>query len=94
MALLTYPSLVNYEEQQGLFWPTCPPKQSTETGETAAFEDFLRSFKSSSTEAENALDELNINDDDNDEYDFMDETAEGAGQRRSKTKYMDHLQRV
>lgn len=54
----------------------------------------MRSFKSSSTEAENALDELNINDDDNDEYDFMDETAEGAGQRRSKTKYMDHLQRV
>ncbi|KAH0393076.1 MCM-domain-containing protein, partial [Aureobasidium melanogenum] len=77
MALLTYPSLINYEEQQ------------------AAFEDFLRSFKASSTEAQDALDELNIDDNDNDEYDFMDETADGAAQRRSsKPKYMDHLQRV
>ncbi|KAG9943571.1 MCM-domain-containing protein, partial [Aureobasidium melanogenum] len=77
MALLTYPSLINYEEQQ------------------AAFEDFLRSFKASSTEAQDALDELNIDDNDNDEYDFMDETADGAAQRRSsKPKYMEHLQRV
>jgi DNA replication licensing factor MCM7 len=55
----------------------------------------LRSFKPSSTTAEDGLNELNINDNDNDEYDFMDETADGAAQRRApKTIYMDQLQRV
>ena len=52
----------------------------------------MRSFKASSTEAEDALDDLNLNEDD--EYEFMDEAADGAGQRRSKTKYLDQLQRV
>lgn len=58
------------------------------------FEDFLRNFKSSSTEAEDALEDLNLNADDaSDEYDFMDD-ANGVRTRRSKQKYMDILQDV
>ncbi|KAL1304596.1 hypothetical protein AAFC00_003565 [Neodothiora populina] len=89
MALLTYKSLINYEEQQ------------------AAFEDFLRSFKSSSTEAADALDDLKLNEqDDDNEYDFMDESEEEGAQQqpgesgrrtrqnRSKAKYMNLLQNV
>lgn len=70
------------------------------TYHTAAFEDFLRSFKSSSTEAADALDGLNLAEDEDDEYDFMDESeAEGAQRRqrqqtRSKAKYMNLLQDV
>lgn len=67
----------------------------------AAFEDFLRSFKSSSTEAADALDSLDLNEhDEDDEYDFMDETEEDGAQRRgtrptrSKAKYMNVLQDV
>ncbi|KAK5107813.1 hypothetical protein LTR62_000627 [Meristemomyces frigidus] len=63
----------------------------------AAFEDFLRNFKSSTTETEDALDGLNL-DGDSDEYDFMDDADNAVqGQRRntrSKTKYMNILQDV
>lgn len=61
-----------------------------------AFEDFLRNFKSSSTETEDALEDLNLNGDgDSDDYDFMDD-AGGAqhGRRKTKNKYMDMLQKV
>ena len=61
-----------------------------------SFEDFLRNFKSSSTEAEDALEDLNLNADNaSDEYDFMDDAGKGGSQkRRTKHKYMDLLQSV
>ena len=61
-----------------------------------SFEDFLRNFKSSSTEAEDALEDLNLNADNaSDEYDFMDDAGKGGSQkRRTKHKYMDLLQNV
>ncbi|KAK4552971.1 DNA replication licensing factor MCM7 [Recurvomyces mirabilis] len=62
----------------------------------AAFEDFLRNFKSSTTETEDALDDLRL-DGDSDEYDFMDAddaTREQRRETRSKTKYMNVLQDV
>ncbi|KAF2142176.1 uncharacterized protein K452DRAFT_270955 [Aplosporella prunicola CBS 121167] len=65
----------------------------------AAFEDFLRSYKSSSTEAADALEDLQI--DGEDEYDFMDESDDGEAAQRSrrrdrdpKVKYMQMLQDV
>jgi DNA replication licensing factor MCM7 len=67
----------------------------------AAFEDFLNNFKTSSSEAESALQNLNIDDED-DEYDFMDESGDDAanqrrrqrGQGRSKAKYVELLKDV
>ncbi|WPH02825.1 Hypothetical protein R9X50_00569300 [Acrodontium crateriforme] len=64
----------------------------------AAFEDFLRNFKSSSAETEDALGELNL-DGDSDEYDFMDDADGGADvvrtrRPRSKAKYMNMLHEV
>ncbi|MCJ1282107.1 Mcm2-7 hexameric complex component [Xylographa opegraphella] len=74
-----------------------------------AFEDFLSSFKSSASASElsatNALQSLNIEEDHlSDEYDFMDDAADGAvptrsSQRRGadrepKRKYMGILQKV
>jgi len=72
----------------------------------AAFEDFIRNFKSSTVEAADALDNLRLNEDAVDgDYDFMDD-AEGAdGQRNGQTngqtgtgdpkhKYMHLLQQV
>ncbi|KAI7594285.1 hypothetical protein KC343_g17543, partial [Hortaea werneckii] len=66
----------------------------------SAFEDFLRNFKSSTAETEDALDDLHLNGD-RDEYDFMDDAqggGDGARARRiagrSKAKYMNLLQDV
>ena len=73
-----------------------------------AFEDFLQNFKSSSSASESsatkALQDLNIDEDNlSDEYDFMDDVANGtcrrpAGQRDKgmdpKKKYMAILQDV
>lgn len=73
-----------------------------------AFEDFLTSFKSSASASEssatNALQDLNIDEDGlSDEYDFMDDIADGNGRqtnrrtgkdRDPKKKYMEMLQRV
>ena len=73
-----------------------------------AFEDFLTSFKSSASASEssatNALQDLNIDEDGlSDEYDFMDDIADGNGRqtnrrtgkdRDPKEKYMEMLQRV
>ncbi|KAK3114125.1 DNA replication licensing factor MCM7 [Teratosphaeriaceae sp. CCFEE 6253] len=88
MALLTHKPLADYREQQG--------KRSGAT-RPAAFEDFLRSFKSSASETEDALDELNL-DGDSDEYDFMDDADAGAQRKRtatrSETKYMNMLQDI
>ncbi|KAK5735266.1 DNA replication licensing factor MCM7 [Elasticomyces elasticus] len=62
----------------------------------AAFEDFLRNFKSSATETEDALDDLHL-DGDSDEYDFMEDDEAPARQRRatrSKAKYMNMLEDI
>ncbi|KAJ9668849.1 DNA replication licensing factor MCM7 [Coniosporium apollinis] len=68
----------------------------------AAFEDFLKSYKSTTTEATDRLGNLNIDEDGlSDEYDFMDESDDGdagARSRRSdrhpKAKYLKSLQDV
>ena len=88
MALLTSKFLVNYEEQQGTYDPTHSRPISLRI---AAFEDFLRSYKSSSTEAENALGDLHIDADGaSDDYDMMDD----AGAKKTKAKYLNALQDV
>lgn len=67
---------------------------------TAALEDFLKTYKSSSTAAEDGLEELNLDgDDDSEDYDFMDDVENGNGRTRgrnqcSKVKYMKLLQQV
>jgi hypothetical protein len=63
----------------------------------AAFEDFLKTYKTSTVEASDALQGLNINDDELDEdYDFMDESGDEARSRRPdpKMKYMRMMQNV
>ncbi|KAJ4321766.1 DNA replication licensing factor MCM7 [Neodidymelliopsis sp. IMI 364377] len=65
----------------------------------AAFVDFLKHFKSSSTEAEEQLEGLNLNANDDDEYDMVDgedDPAPGSQSRNrpSKVKYMNILQDV
>ncbi|KAK4499845.1 hypothetical protein PRZ48_008031 [Zasmidium cellare] len=72
--------------------------------QTAAFKDFLQNFKSSSTETEDALEELHLDGDGtSDEYDFMDDAEDGdanggrsrrRGGAKSKLKYMTMLQDV
>ncbi|KAI9751884.1 MAG: Mcm2-7 hexameric complex component [Candelina submexicana] len=88
--LLTYRPPVDYQAQQ------------------SAFEDFLQTFKSSSSATEasatNALQDLNIDEDDlSDEYDFMDDADGDTGTRARRTaektrdpkrKYMALLQDV
>lgn len=72
-----------------------PPKHEL-TCDAAALEDFLRNYKSSSVEAADALEGLQIDGDD-DEYDFMDESDDATGNRRSrdpKHKYMQLLQDI
>lgn len=57
----------------------------------------MRSFKSSTSETEDALDDLHL-DGDSDEYDFMDDAGDGAQTRgrgaRSKAKYVNVLQDI
>ena len=73
----------------------------------AAFEDFLRTFKSSSTETENALEDLRLDEEIlGDDYDMMDDAYDngngrhwgqqrrGAATRSPKLKYMKMLQDV
>ena len=68
---------------------------------TAAFEDFLQSYKSTTTDLD-ALEDLNLDGDGtSDEYDFMDDVAGGKETRQRngttkepKHKYMDMLQKV
>jgi DNA replication licensing factor MCM7 len=89
MALLQYRAPVDYEAQQ------------------EAFRDFLEHFKSSQSKSEDAatdaIDDLNLEEDrTSDEYDFMDDVAEGDGRgsrragrsRPTKRKYMSILQEV
>ena len=61
-----------------------------------AFEDFLKTFKSSASETADALQDLRLDDDLDNEYDFMDESGDEAGTRRidPKLKYMRILQKV
>ncbi|MCJ1311588.1 Mcm2-7 hexameric complex component [Agyrium rufum] len=67
-----------------------------------AFEDFLKTFKSSEASATSALQNLNLDEDGlSDEYDFMDDVAEGNGNARParsskdpKKKYMEKLQQI
>lgn len=67
----------------------------------AAFVDFLQNFKSSSTEAADQLEALNLNGDggDNAEYDMLDESDDPAPngnqrRRRTKAKYVEMLQDI
>ncbi|KAK4995124.1 DNA replication licensing factor MCM7 [Elasticomyces elasticus] len=69
----------------------------------AAFEDFLKSFKSSATETTDALEDLNLEEDGlSEDYDFMDDDEDArarSGQRRAATrapkrKYIQLLQDV
>lgn len=89
MALLQFRAPVDYEAQQ------------------EAFRDFLQNFKSSQSKSEeaaaNAIDDPNLDADrTSDEYDFMDDVAEGdgsasrriGGSRPTKRKYMSILQEV
>ena len=75
------------------------------TRTTAAFEEFLKNYKSTQTDldlaATDAFQDLNIDGDGtSDEYDFMDDVADGKAARHPeqhnepKRKYMDMLQRV
>lgn len=98
MALLTHRSPVHYGEQQGAFLHVLHRPKQELTCAAAALEDFLRNYKSSSTEAADALEGLQIDGDDED-YDFMDESDDTGPQRprRSrdpKHKYMQLLQDV
>jgi hypothetical protein len=67
---------------------------------SGAFEDFLKSFKSSTVEASEALEGLNLDEDSlSDEYDFMEDADAGAArtrrnQQHPKVKYMKMLQDV
>jgi DNA replication licensing factor MCM7 len=89
MALLQYRAPVDYEAQQ------------------EAFRDFLQNFKSSQSRSEeaaaDAIGDLNLEGDGtSDEYDFMDDVADGdsAAPRRvdrsrpTKRKYMSVLQEI
>lgn len=83
MALLQHKSLADYEKQ------------------VAAFEDFLDKFETSKTSedlAAEAIDNLNLDEDHtSDEYDFMDDVANGDStttRRQKKRKYRDMLQDV
>ncbi|TLD39254.1 putative dna replication licensing factor cdc47 [Venturia nashicola] len=73
-----------------------PPVNYTE--QQSAFEDFLKSFKSSTAEASDALEGLNL-DQDGEDYDFMDDadapnTGTRGNQQAPKVKYMKLLQDV
>ena len=89
MALLQYRAPVDYEAQQ------------------ESFRDFLQNFKSSQSRSEeaaaDAIGDLNLEEDGtSDEYDFMDDVADGdsAAPRRvgrsrpTKRKYMSILQEI
>lgn len=65
-----------------------------------AFEDFLKSFKSSTVEASDALEGLNLDEDGlSDDYDFMEDADAGntrtrGNQQHPKVKYIKMLQDV
>ena len=65
---------------------------------SAAFEDFLKTYKTTAVEATDALQGLNLSDGDTDEeYDFMDESGDEATRARRpdpKLKYMRMLQNI
>jgi DNA replication licensing factor MCM7 len=102
MALLTTTAPVNYEEQEGLC--TLPQKTVRApqlTAHAGAFVDFLKTFKSSSTEAADQLESLTLNGggDEADEYDMVDDSDDPAPngtqtRNKSKLKYMNLLQDV
>jgi len=101
MALLGYRPPVNYAEQQGKY--SIAQTIGPINAQSAAFEDFLRSYKSSTAQATDALQDLNIEEDGlSDEYDFMDDVEGGAAQgdrriersRSPKVKYMKILQDI
>ena len=102
MALLTDRAYVNYGEQQGARMPVaCHSPDANQVWRAAdKFEEFLRDFKSSSSEAAERLGGLRLTGDGlADDYDLMDESddpvADGADARRGpKHKYMDMLQDV
>lgn len=109
MALLTCRARVNYEAQHGMLPMIRSGIDLLLISREAAFEDFFRSFKASASHNEvsaaNALEDLHINEDGlSDDYDFMEDAADGNGFTRStyrgaqdrnpKLKYMEMLQKV
>lgn len=83
MALLQHKAIANYEKQLD------------------AFQHFLEKFetsKTSSDAAAAAIDDLHLDEDNtSDEYDFMDDVADGqrsSSRRRPKRKYFEMLQEV
>ncbi|KAH9860413.1 hypothetical protein J1614_011744 [Plenodomus biglobosus] len=79
-----------------LFHTNAPVNYDEQEG---AFVDFLKTFKSSSTEAADQLESLNLNGDADDEYDMVDgddDPAPNGTQSRSKSKlkYMNLLQDI
>ena len=100
MSLLTYKTLVDYEAQQSKLHMNNNVCAST-YDLSDAFEDFLRTFKSTtSADTADALGDLNLGEDDlEDDYDFMEATggAQAQDQQRtnkSKIKYMNLMQQV
>ena len=109
MALRTIRPIVDYPKQLGT--SLCYNEDSTQKLTSlvicysAAFEDFLTSFKSSETSAASALENLNIDEDGlSEEYDFLEDADELNGaaapnnsrrhQQDPKQKYMEILQSV
>lgn len=81
----------------------CVPRRKTPwtqlTAHAGAFIDFLKTFKTSSTEAADQLEGLNLNGGGEEEYDMVDDSDDPAPNRtqtrnKSKLKYMNHLQDV
>lgn len=69
------------------------------TAPIAAFTDFLKNFKSSSTEAADQLEGLTLNGGGEEEYDMLDDSDDPAptgtqSRTKSKLKYMNQLQDV
>lgn len=81
-------------------YPGAEQRGAQLTAHPAAFVDFLKNYKSSSTEAADQLQGLTLNGDGEDEeYDMVDDSddpAPNGAQTRSKSKlkYMNQLQEV
>jgi hypothetical protein len=103
MALLTFKSPVEYDQQQSQHTPYLAIHLLTYYF-TAAFEGFLESFKTMKTvSVADGLLDMNIDEDDiSDEYDFAESDEEAQESRRAArkqasmpiSKYMDILQQV
>ena len=105
MALLTCRIPIDYSAQQGKRPNSRAPHHANPFLSSAAFEDFLSNYKSTVSELDLAVQDLNIDGDGtSDEYDFMDDVTAGGKEARQqqsdgqygapRRKYMDLLQKV